>query len=64
MNTFKGALCSLGISLRLTELLSIIVIQRYNNIYSFVAVVWLTTVASVEKTRVIFWVTLVVLLPV
>ena len=48
----------------MTELVSIVVIQRYNNIYSFVAVLWLATVASVERIRIVFVITLMILLPV
>lgn len=44
--------------------MSIIVIQRYNNIYSFVAVLWLTIVASTNRVKIIFYLTGFVLLPV
>lgn len=42
-------------SLRVIEVLSIIVIQRYNNVYSFVNLVWLAFVSSVEN---LLWVRL------
>ncbi len=35
--------------MRVIEVLSIIVIQRYNNIYSFVNLIWLAFVSSVEN---------------
>ena len=55
---------SMEFTLRVAEILSIVVICRYNNIYSFVAVVWLAAVASIDRSRVIYLITLVVLLPV
>lgn len=64
INGFVTFIYSTSFSLRATEIMSIIIIQRYNNVYSFVAVLWLALVASVERTRVIFLATAFILLPV
>lgn len=50
-------------SLRVIEIISIIVIQRFNNIYSFVALIWLAIVSSVENPKFVMIVTGCVLLP-
>ncbi len=50
-------------SLRVIELVSIIVIQRFNNIYSFVALIWLAIVSTVENKIFILIITAFVMLP-
>ena len=64
INAFVDFIYSTEFTLRVAEVISIIVIQRYNNIYSFAAVLWLASVASIERIRVIFYLTLFILLPV
>ena len=64
LNKIVAFLKGTEFTLRVTEVISIIVISRYNNIYSFVAVVWLAAVASIERIRVIYLITLIALLPV
>lgn len=64
INAFVDFIYSTEFSLRFTEVVSIIVIQRYNNIYSFVTVFWLTLVASTHKIKLIYYITTFVLLPV
>ncbi len=50
-------------SLRVIEILSIIVIQRFNNIYSFVALLWLAMVSTVENHKLVMIITGCVMLP-
>jgi hypothetical protein len=50
-------------SLRVIEIISIIVIQRYNNVYSFVNLIWLAFVSSVENLLYIRLFTAFVILP-
>ena len=64
INVFVDFIYSTEFALRVTEIISIIVIQRFNNVYSFVALIWLALVASVQNIRIIFYITLIVLLPV
>ena len=64
INMFVDFIYSTEFALRVTEVLSIIVIQRFNNVYSFVALLWLTLVASIPNIKIIYFITLIVLLPV
>lgn len=64
MNAFVEFIYSTEFCLRATEILSIIVISRYNNIFSFIAVLWLAGVASIERIKIVFYMTGFVLLPV
>ncbi len=50
-------------SLRVIELLSIIVIQRFNNIYSFVALLWLAFVSTVENHKLVMIITGFIMMP-
>lgn len=50
-------------TLRVAELISIVIIQRYNNVYSFLVLVWLAMIASVENLKVVYLATAIVLLP-
>lgn len=60
---FNAILVSVHFNFRLMQLVSIILIQRYNTIYSFFVIVWL--LLSSIFTRIVFlrWSTLLIVLP-
>ena len=63
INTVFKFLNSPQFSLRVVQLLSIVVIQRFNNIYSFVALIWLAMVASIQNKKFILIITAFVMFP-
>ena len=63
MTDIINFLNSSDFTLRVAELISIVIIQRYNNVYSFLVLVWLAMIASVENLKVVYLATAIVLLP-
>ena len=50
-------------TLRVVELISIIIIQRHNNAYSFVALLWLAFVVTVQNLKAVYLVTAFIIMP-
>jgi hypothetical protein len=63
INTVFRFLNSAEFSLRLVELLSIVVIQRNNNVFSFVSLLWLAFVSTVNRQQWVLVATGLVMLP-
>ena len=50
-------------SLRVIEILAIVVIQRNNNIFSLVSLLWLAIISTVENERIVLKITGWVMMP-